>query len=44
MTLRTKPRNRLGGASSLLLAIVVGLILVLLFLRMVAFVAGTHHS
>jgi hypothetical protein len=41
--LQSKPGNSLSGGPSLILAIAVALIMILLFLRMVVFVAGTGH-
>lgn len=41
--LQSKPGSFLSGGPSLILAIAVGLVMILLFLRMVVFVAGTGH-
>jgi hypothetical protein len=43
MSVKSKHGNRLGGGSNLLLALAVVLAMLLLFLRMVAFVAGPGH-
>jgi len=43
MSVKLNPRKRLGGSSDLLLAVAVVLVMLWLFLRMVALVAGHHH-
>ena len=43
MSVKLDPHNRLKGSSNLLLALAVALVMMLLFLRMVAFVVGHGH-
>ena len=43
MSVKLDPHNRLKGSANLLLALAVALIMMLFFLRMVAFVVGHGH-